>query len=225
MTTTPSCCREAPSTPTSCGSTRTRWRSSGPSPRQASPSRRSATARGRLSLRASSTAADSPPGPACAMTCAMPARSRSTSKSSSTASSPPAAPRRTCPPSARRSSSSSPAAGCQASHRRASAVPGDPGSARPEDVLLARAMGRNTAARCHLRALPTWTAPLLGMGRRRRTRVSSLDARRTLTCGYGLRRTGWTRRTDLRIRRLGVRVPPSAPPKSQVRAITHSAPV
>ena len=127
MTTTLCCCREAPSTLTSCGSTRTRWRSSGPSPRQASPSRRSATARGHLSLRALSAAADSPPGPACAMICAMRARSRSTSKSSSTASSPPAAPRRTCPLSARRSSSSSPAAGCQASHRRASAVPGDPG--------------------------------------------------------------------------------------------------
>ena len=74
MTTTPCCCREAPSTPTSCGSTQTRWRSSGPSPRRASPSRRSATARGRLSLRASSRAAGSPRGPACAMTCAMPAR-------------------------------------------------------------------------------------------------------------------------------------------------------
>lgn len=120
------CCREAPSTPTSCGSTQTRWRSSGPSPRQASPSRRSATARGRLSLRASSRAAGSPRGPACAMTCAMPARSRSTSKSSSTGSSPPAAPRRTCPPSARRSSSSSPAAGCQASRRAGFCRPGDP---------------------------------------------------------------------------------------------------
>src|SRR5581483_4652635 len=35
----------------------------------------------------------------------------------------------------------------------------------------------------------------------------------------------WTMCPFLRIRRLGVRVPPSAPPKSQVRAITLSAPV
>jgi hypothetical protein len=34
---------------------------------------------------------------------------------------------------------------------------------------------------------------------------------RTLTCGYELRRTDRTHGTDLRIRRLGVRVPPSAP--------------
>src|ERR1700761_9364964 len=134
-TTTPCCCREAPSTPTSCGSTQTRWRSSGPSPRQASPSRRSATARGRLSLRASSTAAGSPRGPACAMTCAMPARSRSTSKSSSTARSPPAAPRRTCPPSARRSSSSSPAAGYRAS-RRLATVAATLSSALPKEILV-----------------------------------------------------------------------------------------
>jgi hypothetical protein len=44
-----------------------------------------------------------------------------------------------------------------------------------------------------------------------RTQASVLDARWTLTCGYGYRGTGWTRCTDLRIRRLGVRVPPIAP--------------
>ena len=49
-----------------------------------------------------------------------------------------------------------------------------------------------------------------------RIQPHALDIRPTLTCGYGLRRTGWTPRTDLRIRRLGVRVPPSAPPKPQV---------
>src|SRR5690349_15714121 len=136
MTTTRCCCPAAPSTPTSCGSTPTRWRSSRPSPRRASPSRRSATARGRSSQRASSRAAGSPPGPACAMTCAMPARSRSTSKSSSTASSPPAAPRRTCPPSARRSSSSSPAAGYRASRWAGSTVPAAPSSALPKEILV-----------------------------------------------------------------------------------------
>jgi hypothetical protein len=30
--------------------------------------------------------------------------------------------------------------------------------------------------------------------------VDDLDARKTLSCGYGLQRTGWTRGTDLRIR-------------------------
>ena len=44
-----------------------------------------------------------------------------------------------------------------------------------------------------------------------RTRGISLDLSWTLTCGYGLWRTGWTPRSDLRITRLGVRVPPSAP--------------
>ena len=39
---------------------------------------------------------------------------------------------------------------------------------------------------------------------------------RMMTCGYGFQRTGWTHRIDLRIRRLGVRVPPSAP-SSQAR--------
>src|SRR5487761_1132428 len=52
-----------------------------------------------------------------------------------------------------------------------------------------------------------------------RTRVASLDLRRTLACGYGLRGTGWISGTDLRIRRLGVRIPPSALPRPQVRAL------
>jgi hypothetical protein len=38
-----------------------------------------------------------------------------------------------------------------------------------------------------------------------------VDAGQTLTCGYGFRSTGRTLRADLRIRRLGVRIPPSAP--------------
>jgi hypothetical protein len=33
---------------------------------------------------------------------------------------------------------------------------------------------------------------------RHRTRADGLDLRRTLTCGYGLRRTRWTSGTDLR---------------------------
>lgn len=32
-----------------------------------------------------------------------------------------------------------------------------------------------------------------------RTRVASLDLRRTLACGYGLRGSGWISGTDLRI--------------------------
>src|SRR6266480_3692512 len=40
---------------------------------------------------------------------------------------------------------------------------------------------------------------------------------RTLTCRYGFWRTGRTGGIDLRIRRLGVRVPPSAPPYPQVK--------
>jgi hypothetical protein len=40
------------------------------------------------------------------------------------------------------------------------------------------------------------------LGRRNQTRVSVLDTPWTLTCGGGLRRTGWTPGTDLRIRRL-----------------------
>ncbi len=43
------------------------------------------------------------------------------------------------------------------------------------------------------------------------TSIARPDNGETLTCEYGLQRTGWTPRTDLRIRRLGVRVPPSAP--------------
>ena len=35
---------------------------------------------------------------------------------------------------------------------------------------------------------------------RHRTQRPVLDTRRTLTCGYGLRRTRWTRGTDLRIK-------------------------
>jgi len=49
---------------------------------------------------------------------------------------------------------------------------------------------------------------LRGLGQ---IRGLGLDDLRTLTCGYGSWRTGWTPRSDLRIRRLGVRVPPSAP--------------
>ena len=50
--------------------------------------------------------------------------------------------------------------------------------------------------------------------------ADSLDIRRILTCGFGFWRTGWTDGIDLRIRRLGVRVPPSAPLFSQVIALT-----
>ena len=39
---------------------------------------------------------------------------------------------------------------------------------------------------------------------------------RALTCGYGFRRTGRMPSIDLRIRRLGVRVPPSAPAQRPV---------
>ena len=49
-----------------------------------------------------------------------------------------------------------------------------------------------------------------GLAGRRRTRPDDLDIRRTLICGYGFCRTGRTCSIDLRIRRLGVRVPPSA---------------
>ena len=45
----------------------------------------------------------------------------------------------------------------------------------------------------------------------RRTQAQSLDIRRILTCGFGFWRTDRTNGIDLRIRRLGVRVPPSAP--------------
>ena len=47
---------------------------------------------------------------------------------------------------------------------------------------------------------------------------------RALTCGYGHWRTGWTGSTDLRIRRLGVRVPPSAPMFPQVTALAPRRP-
>ena len=46
---------------------------------------------------------------------------------------------------------------------------------------------------------------------RPRARADGLDIQWTLTCGYGFCRTGRTRSIDLRIKRLGVRVPPSAP--------------
>ena len=46
---------------------------------------------------------------------------------------------------------------------------------------------------------------------RPRARADGLDIQSTLTCGYRFCRTGRTRSIDLRIRRLGVRVPPSAP--------------
>jgi hypothetical protein len=69
---------------------------------------------------------------------------------------------------------------------------------------------------------PGWRAALTVLGRdlsqlshelmgRHRTQAPILDTCWTMTCGYGLRRTGRTGGTDLRIRRLGVRVPPSAP--------------
>jgi hypothetical protein len=41
-------------------------------------------------------------------------------------------------------------------------------------------------------------------------REPSGDTQWTLTCMSGLQQTGWTSGTRLRIRRLGVRVPPSA---------------
>jgi hypothetical protein len=46
---------------------------------------------------------------------------------------------------------------------------------------------------------------------RHRTQAHSQDIRRILTCGFGFWRTGWADGIGLRIRRLGVRVPPSAP--------------
>jgi hypothetical protein len=46
------------------------------------------------------------------------------------------------------------------------------------------------------------------------------DTRWTLTYGYGLRRTRWTHCIDLRIRRLGVRVPPSAPRSTALSPIS-----
>jgi hypothetical protein len=60
------------------------------------------------------------------------------------------------------------------------------------------------------------------LGGRHWTEADSLDIQRTLTCGSGFWRTGRTHGIDLRIRRLGVRVPPSAPDLtvySQVRAV------
>src|SRR5262249_37937027 len=57
------------------------------------------------------------------------------------------------------------------------------------------------------------------LSRPRRTIADSLDIRRILTCGFGFWRTGWTDGIGLRIRRLGVRVPPSAP---RSLAPTHS---
>jgi hypothetical protein len=45
-----------------------------------------------------------------------------------------------------------------------------------------------------------------------------------LTCGYGLQWTVWIPHADLRIRRLGVRVPPSAPPSPQVDALSALRP-
>jgi len=46
---------------------------------------------------------------------------------------------------------------------------------------------------------------------RHRTRADGLGIQWTLICGYGFRRTDRRRGIDLRIRRLGVRVPPCAP--------------
>src|ERR1700730_4518850 len=46
---------------------------------------------------------------------------------------------------------------------------------------------------------------------RHRTQVSMLGNRWTMTCEYGLQRTGRTLSIDLLLRRLGVRVSPSAP--------------
>jgi hypothetical protein len=54
---------------------------------------------------------------------------------------------------------------------------------------------------------------------RHRTRASSSDTRWTLTCGNRPARTGQTSFPRLRIRRLGVRVPPSAPSS---QALTRS---
>ena len=53
--------------------------------------------------------------------------------------------------------------------------------------------------------------------RRQRTQRSSLDVSVDLTCGDRLSRTGRTPRTRLRIRRLGVRIPPAAP-RSKARS-------
>jgi len=46
---------------------------------------------------------------------------------------------------------------------------------------------------------------------RHRTRADGPDIEWTLTCGYGFWRTDRIDGIDLRVRRLGVRVPPSAP--------------
>jgi hypothetical protein len=55
---------------------------------------------------------------------------------------------------------------------------------------------------------------------RRRTEMSAPHTWQTLACGYGLLWTGRTCPTGLRIRRLGVRVPPSAPLSSQLNALS-----
>jgi hypothetical protein len=59
---------------------------------------------------------------------------------------------------------------------------------------------------------------------RHRTKADGLDIQWTLTCRYGLWRTGRTHGIDLRIRRLGVRVPPSAPLSSQVTRLSPHRP-
>jgi hypothetical protein len=51
-----------------------------------------------------------------------------------------------------------------------------------------------------------------GLAGPHRAQAHGLDIRRLVTCSFGLWSTGRTSRTGLRIRRLGVRVPPSAPP-------------
>jgi hypothetical protein len=48
-----------------------------------------------------------------------------------------------------------------------------------------------------------------------------LDNRWTMTCGYGLRRTGRTLSIGLRIRRLGVRVPPSTSERASPEATSE----
>lgn len=57
-----------------------------------------------------------------------------------------------------------------------------------------------------------------GLAIQRRTRPTTPDIRQTLACGDGLTRTGWTRRTDLRICRLGSSPPERAQVKGPFRS-------
>ena len=79
-------------------------------------------------------------------------------------------------------------------------------------VTAVLAMGDAVLARSRFR--PSFRKPSSashGLAGRHRTQAPVLDNWWTMTCGYGFRRTGRTLGIDLRIRRLGVRVPPSAP--------------